>query len=173
MWIPHFYERAKVKQVVAAAPLSMALLTSHPPSWHPAPKELLNVVADVREMCEDVWPGGLPNLALGYSMRKAMEGDMPLAVGFGTPREVHEGMRVWTEMSERSDKEERKKFEESVRERIGQSGFLDWSWTEDADTSGKYRSGTLHASFRLVGFLFIISFLLWLFACRVFDLEMA
>jgi D-arabinose 1-dehydrogenase len=136
MWIPHFYQRAKIKQIVAAAPFSMALLTSHPPSWHPAPKELLNIVADERERCENIWPGGLPNLALGYSMRRAMEGDMPLAVGFSTPREVREGMNVWEEVSKGFDGEERKNFEESVRERIGQSGFLDWSWTEDG-TQGK------------------------------------
>ena len=61
---------------------------------------------------------------------------MPLAVGFSTPREVREGMKVWEEVSRGFDGEERKNFEESVRERIGQSGFLDWSWTED-DTQGK------------------------------------
>jgi D-arabinose 1-dehydrogenase len=129
-FIPHFRERAQVKQLVAASPLSMALLTPTPPPWHPAPKQLREAVAKEAWASEVVsWPGSLPNLALGYSIRKAIGAGIQLAVGLSNVSEVHECMKVWREeVSEEVDKGERRRIEENVRERIGQSGFLDWSW---------------------------------------------
>lgn len=98
---PHFYERAKVKQLLAASPLSMGLLTSTPPTWHPAPRELKSAVVEAQQ----VGPS-LPNLALGYASRQTST-KVPLVVGFSSPREVHECVKVWREVHEGKGDEQR------------------------------------------------------------------
>jgi D-arabinose 1-dehydrogenase len=125
---PQFRGRAQVGKLVTASPLSMALLTPNPPAWHPAPTGLLKAVS-LAQMSHAEWPGGLPNLALGYSIRNARLEDcrVPVAVGLSSPREVHECMRVWREISGHDD-EGRRAREEEVRKVIDESGFLDWSW---------------------------------------------
>ena len=125
---PQFRDRAKVRQLVTASPLSMALLTPNTPAWHPAPSELLQAVSLVRENSAG-WPGGLPNLALGYAIRNAriIDPGLPWAVGLSNPREVHECVRIWREVSGTVDENRRAK-EEEVKKIIGDSGFLDWSW---------------------------------------------
>jgi D-arabinose 1-dehydrogenase len=129
-YIPHFRHRAQVKQLVAASPLSMGLFApSPPPPWHPAPKELQKVISG------DRWAGRLPDLALGYSMRKARETELPLAVGFSNTSEVHECMKVWTEVCESVDGENRTKSEENVKARIREAGFLNWSWASPQKAS--------------------------------------
>lgn len=119
---PHFYRRAKVGQLLAASPLSMGLLTAFPPSWHPAPPGLLHAVSKAREKWSD-----LTNLALGYSLRqtRAVGDNLPLVVGFSTPEEVHECVKVWREVSKGS---ERQKREKEVCELLREAGYLDWSW---------------------------------------------
>ncbi|KDQ29275.1 hypothetical protein PLEOSDRAFT_2849, partial [Pleurotus ostreatus PC15] len=62
---PHLITRAKVKQLLAASPLSMGLLTPSPPQWHPAPPPLKASAAAAGKL----WDKGLPDLALGYSIR--------------------------------------------------------------------------------------------------------
>jgi len=124
-----FSERAQVKQLLTASPLSMGLLTPTPPSWHPAPRKLHEAVSDARQNSK-VWARGLPNLALGYALRKsgASNGNIPLVAGFSHPREVHECMEVWREVAEGVHEIERKAMEEVVIETFARSGFLNWSW---------------------------------------------
>ncbi|TFK74437.1 Aldo/keto reductase [Pluteus cervinus] len=123
---PHFYERAKVKQLVAASPLSMGLLRPNPPPWHPAPKGLLDAVHKARSG----WPGDFPDLALGYAIRNtgAKHRNVPLVVGFSNPHEVHECMKVWRQVQEGFETAEREDGEDRAKEVFRQSGFLDWSW---------------------------------------------
>ncbi|KAG5352816.1 hypothetical protein C0989_000361 [Termitomyces sp. Mn162] len=122
---PELRERAKVKQLLAASPFSMGLLTSSPPPWHPAPAEMKAVV----KVAAGVWPDGLPNLALGYAIRNtgSVRGKTPLVVGFSTPEEVHECVRVWREMQD-GGSEDRKKTEGVVRDIFSKAGYLNWSW---------------------------------------------
>ncbi|KAF9468845.1 NADP-dependent oxidoreductase domain-containing protein [Collybia nuda] len=122
---PQFLQRAQVRQLLAASPLSMGLLTPAPPPWHPAPPELQAAVVEINSL----WPEGLPNLALGYSIKStgAANGNIPLVVGFSHPREVHECVRVWRELQD-GHLEERGKGEAEAREVFRKSGFLDWSW---------------------------------------------
>lgn len=119
-------QRAQVGQLLAASPFSMGLLTPSPPTWHPAPVDLS---AAVRRTAE-IWPSGLPNLALGYAIRNTGEAheNTPLIAGFSTPQEVHECVRVWRELQGRIDDDERRRAEESAREIFRESGYLDWSW---------------------------------------------
>lgn len=104
----------------------MGLLTCHPPSWHPAPSELRRAVADASKM----WDGDFPDLAIGYSMKRAteIERPLPLVIGFSTPREVHEAVRVWREIVHEPEVDKRKRGEENARDIIMKSGYLNWSW---------------------------------------------
>ncbi|KAF4619372.1 hypothetical protein D9613_005452 [Agrocybe pediades] len=125
-FVPHFYERAKIGQLLAASPLSMALLTTNPPSWHPAPPELRKAVVE----SASTWDGDYPNLAVGYSVRHTnfAEKPLPLVIGLSTPREVHEIVKVWREIQAGSENDARRKGEEKAREVFRQAGYLDWSW---------------------------------------------
>ncbi|KAF8897165.1 NADP-dependent oxidoreductase domain-containing protein [Infundibulicybe gibba] len=123
---PLFYTRAQVGQLLAASPMSMGLLTASPPAWHPAPPALR---ADVVEAAKH-WPPGLPNISLGYSMRHTgvSKSNIPLVVGFSTPSEVHEAVRVWREIQGGLNDEERRRSEAEIQDIFRKSGFLDWSW---------------------------------------------
>ncbi|KXN86314.1 D-arabinose 1-dehydrogenase [Leucoagaricus sp. SymC.cos] len=119
---PHFYERAKVKQLLTASPLSMGLLTPTPPSWHPAPDALKLVVKDALKVAPD-----LPNIALGYTARQTGI-KTPLVGGFSNAREVHECVKVWREIYESKDGSVRVQQEKDVIELFEKSQYLDWSW---------------------------------------------
>ncbi|KAF9482004.1 Aldo/keto reductase [Pholiota conissans] len=126
-FIPHFYKRAKVGQLVAASPLSMGLLTPKPPAWHPAPPALQEAVVSARK----TWDADFPNLAVGYSIRQSNRGErpLPLVVGFSNPREVHDCVKVWREIQAApADEGKRKEGEERAREVFRRAEYLDWSW---------------------------------------------
>lgn len=82
------------------------------------------------------WDGDFPNLAVGYATRQtlllteaARERPVPLVTGFSTPREVHEAVKVWREVSENLKGDgERKLGEDRARQVFKDSGYLDWSW---------------------------------------------
>ena len=123
-----FRDRAKVRQLVAASPLNMALFTHNPelPQWHPAPPRLRDAVNLARQTHLD-WPGGIVDLALGYAFRTARTiGGVPVALGLSTPQEVHECMKAWR--ATRFGDEERKAKEENIISIIDRSGYRDWSW---------------------------------------------
>lgn len=124
---PHFYERAKVTQVINASPLSMRLLTGSPPTWHPAPSELI-VAAQEASTVSSAWIGGLPNLALGYAMRHSINAGMPMATGYSMPREVHESIRTWRQIQEGVDVKVRKMKEEDLVNIFDRAGFMGFSW---------------------------------------------
>jgi D-arabinose 1-dehydrogenase len=125
-FIPHFYKRAQVGQLVAASPLSMGLLKSDPPPWHPAPPDLRMAVVSASKIGDM----DLPNLATGYSLRHTISAErpLPLVVGFSTPREVHECIKVWREVQTEGPASDRKEIEELARNIFRDAGYLDWSW---------------------------------------------
>lgn len=110
----------------------MALLTPRPPVWHPAPPDLQEAVVKARS----TWDGDFPNLAVGYAARQTAllteqmkNRPVPLVTGFSTPREVHEAVKVWREVSEDLKQGgERKQGEERARQVFKDAGFLDYSW---------------------------------------------
>lgn len=109
----------------------MGLLTPKAPAWHPAPPALKTAV-DVAIKLTEGWPGGLPNIALGYAMRKGSaftDMDIPTVVGLSTPAEVHEALKVWREAQEEKDTARRLELEHAVLAVIDNSGFRNWSWT--------------------------------------------
>ncbi|KAJ2930180.1 hypothetical protein H1R20_g6863, partial [Candolleomyces eurysporus] len=115
-FVPQLKERAKIKTLLAASPLSMGLLTKRPPSWHPAPPELKAAI----EAAGASWEGDFTDLALGYSLGETgiAKGNIPLVTGFSSPREVHECVRIWREVREGSNSEARKAGEERAKEVI-------------------------------------------------------
>ncbi|PPQ77456.1 hypothetical protein CVT24_009916, partial [Panaeolus cyanescens] len=126
-FIPHFYARAQIKQLMAASPLSMGLLTPSPPDWHPAPPALRSAVKDALA----TWDADFPNLAVGFSMRQldALSTQIPLVIGFSNPREVHEAVSIWREVTNGGEHSHRKEGEERVVRIIREAGYLDWSWS--------------------------------------------
>lgn len=132
---PDLRERAQIGQLLAASPLNMGLLTPKAPAWHPAPPALKSAVDRAIKLAES-WPGGLPNIALGYAMRKGSlftDKDIPTVVGLSTPAEVHEAVRVWRESQEEKDSARRLDLEHAVLEIINSSGFRDWSWASPTE----------------------------------------
>ncbi|KAI5124758.1 hypothetical protein M0805_005392 [Coniferiporia weirii] len=134
-------ERARVSQLVAASPLNMGLLTPSPPVWHPSPASLRMAVAAASDACAEAeWPGGLPNVALGYAMRRGnvfpadgQEGqasfeDVPVVIGWSNPAEVHESVRIWREVHQAHDLSKRQEIEQKVVGIFKDSGYLGWSW---------------------------------------------
>ncbi|KAL4264216.1 Aldo-keto reductase [Pleurotus pulmonarius] len=119
----HLNKRAKVKQLLAASPLSMGLLTPSPPQWHPAPPPLLSSAIAAGKL----WDQGLPDLALGYAIRFA-EG-VPLVAGFSSPEEVHHCLKVSKEVFEGDDRGERVETEQLALATFRDAGYLDWSWS--------------------------------------------
>lgn len=119
---PHFYGRAQVKELLAASPLSMGLLTPKPPPWHPGLNALKPTVEEALKL-----DSNLPNLALGFTARHTGT-KMPLVGGFSNVREVHECVRVWREVQEKKGTESRLQREEDVIALFEKSQFFDWSW---------------------------------------------
>jgi len=130
---PVFRTRANVSQLTTASPLSMGLLKSDVPDWHPAPPELLAAKNKAVDYCiSHGWQGGLPNLALGFSARRDIPDlmDVPLVVGLSTLAEIHESMKVWWDANCGQEQviQKRKQHEEAVRHIFQVAGWQGWSW---------------------------------------------
>ena len=124
-----------VQQIFSASPLSMGLFVPNKPSWHPAPVDMVEATR-IAEVAASVWPGGLPNLALGYSFRRPKShaetspyNDVPTIVGLSTLEEVHDAMAVWREVSIPGTNTVRKSKEDIIRSIYSAAGWLDWSWS--------------------------------------------
>ncbi|TDL29804.1 Aldo/keto reductase [Rickenella mellea] len=135
-YAPVFRQRAKINQLLAASPLNMGLLSPKPPSWHPAPEPLHQAVQAARGKCAE-WPGGLVNVALGYSMRRKGDDDtiaaIPTVVGFSAPNEVHDSLRAWREVRAEKDVDERNRMENAVQDIFKDSGFYGWAWASPSE----------------------------------------
>jgi D-arabinose 1-dehydrogenase len=126
--VPQLLERAQVRQLLAASPFSMGLLTGvAPPPWHPASPALLS--ATIRAAEESKAKGRpLADLATGYCIRHT-GGTIPLVVGFSQPKEVHECVKVWREIEMSGEEDvKRKEQEEAVKSVFMEAGLLDWAW---------------------------------------------
>jgi len=130
-YAPHLKERAKVAQIFNASPLNMGLLTRLAPAWHPAKAipMLLDATASAVAVCEG-WEGGLPNVALGYSMRHSMAAAMPVAVGLSSMKEVHESVKVWRQIQAENNKDSsvRVDKEQEVVKVFEEAGMKDYCW---------------------------------------------
>ncbi|KAJ7755656.1 Aldo/keto reductase [Mycena maculata] len=125
---PELLERAQVGQLIAASPFSMGLLTGvAPPPWHPASPELLAATIAASE--ESKARGtSLADLATGYCIRHT-GGNIPLAVGFSRPSEVHECVKVWREIEIQGENDmKRKEQEEAAKCVFMEADVLDWAW---------------------------------------------
>jgi D-arabinose 1-dehydrogenase len=135
-YLPHFPADCRL---LTASPLNMGLLVpSGAPDWHPAlsdPKNasILPVSREAAEVAA-AWPGGLPDVALGYGLRNlplpaGKEGVVPVVVGAKNPDEVHQAVRVWREVNEsRADDVARREMEQKVRDVWVRGGWEDVSW---------------------------------------------
>ena len=119
--------RARVGQLLTASPLCMGLLTPNPPGWSPAPENLKMAASEAVDACFD-WPGGLPNIALGFAYRNARRLGIPTVVGMGSLDQVHETMRVWREIVLEEGMKQRKEREERVIGIFDDFGCRNYSW---------------------------------------------
>ena len=128
-FVKELTERARVGQLIAASPLCMGLLTPNPPGWSLAPQQLKAASSEAVSVCS-AWPGGLPNIALGFAYRNVRRLGIPIVVGMGSLEQVHETMRVWREVV--SDDglvvQERKEHEDRVIRVFDASGYRNYSW---------------------------------------------
>jgi len=126
-----FEERAGVRQVLAASPLSMALLTPNTPAWHPAPEDIKEAIRKVLRATEK--PGGesgLPELALQYAFEQAREVGIPTVVGLSSLKDVHENARIWYDVNKQGlGKDDAwKERVQDVISLLQDGGVLDRSW---------------------------------------------
>ncbi|KAJ7667654.1 Aldo/keto reductase [Mycena polygramma] len=120
-------ERAQVRQLLAASPFSMGLLTdAAPPPWHPASPVLLRATAEAARISK-ARGRSLADLATGYCIRHT-GGAVPLVAGFSRPEEVHECIKVWREIEAGEDDMQRMEQEEVVKSVFREAGVLDWAW---------------------------------------------
>lgn len=79
-------------------------------------------------MCSS-WPGGLPNLALGYALGQKSEvmANVPMVAGFSRTKEVHEAVAVWREVMSGGGTA-RKVQEKAVVDAIREAGWENYSW---------------------------------------------
>ncbi|KAH8105504.1 Aldo/keto reductase [Cristinia sonorae] len=129
-FVPQLRDRARISQFMAASPLNMGLLTPSPPSWHPAPDNLKDLVRKAGALCtEQGWEGGLPNVALGYAYRKSSEAGLPMVVGLSQLNEVHETVKVWREILAQSAEEavKREALETKVKSLFGDLVGFSWA----------------------------------------------
>ena len=124
-----FAERAGVGQLITASPLCMGLLTPNPPEWSPAPQKLKSASSEAVDACS-TWPGGLPDIVLGFAYRNARQFGMPTVVGMGSLEQVHETMRIWREIaSDDTGAQRRKEYEDLVVRTFDASGYRNFSWS--------------------------------------------
>jgi len=126
-FLPHLTQRAMVKQLITASPLSMGLLTPKPPAWHPAPDAVKTTCVEAGTSCAG-WNGGLPNIALGYAYRMAKELGVATVAGFGVPGEVHKAMKIWREIVNDGGSEARQEYENRVIGVLRENEHKDYSW---------------------------------------------
>ncbi|KAJ4000538.1 Aldo/keto reductase [Lentinula boryana] len=126
-FVPHFRQRAKVKQLVAASPFSMGLLTPSIPHWHPSPEGLREAVTQARAEYDG---DGFVDAALAYSIRRCGPEDLnvPLVVGVSSPEEVHKCVKVWRKVQEGLMNDDERLREVKVLKAFSKAGYLDWSW---------------------------------------------
>ena len=121
-------ERAGVGQLITASPLCMGLLTPNPPEWSPAPQRLKSASSEAVDACS-AWPGGLPDIVLGFAYRNARQLGMPTVVGMGSLEQVHETMRIWRAIaSDDTGAQRRKEHEDLVIRIFDASGCRNFSW---------------------------------------------
>ncbi|KIJ19857.1 hypothetical protein PAXINDRAFT_67876, partial [Paxillus involutus ATCC 200175] len=131
-----FEERAGVKQVISASPLSMGLLTPVQPAWHPASDNVKEAAKGAVALCakasDESGGGSLPKLALEYAFHKAREIETPTVVGLSTLKDVHENAQIWHQVDKLGlgENEGWKKRVQAVTDLFeGKDvGLLDYSW---------------------------------------------
>lgn len=134
-------------RLVTASPLAMGLLVpGGVPDWHPIRVDernagLVEATRQVGQLADREWSesGGMIDLALGFGMRgvpypsgSAKETTMvPVVVGAKNLEEVHEAVRVWSEINLGGNGVQmarRERVEARAREIYVTSGWEDVAW---------------------------------------------
>lgn len=83
------------------------------------------------------WAGGLPDLALGFALRRSPPGgnllpfNIPTVVGLSNLEEVHHALRVWHAVNRpelENNEERRVSLERRIIKHFVETGWSNWSW---------------------------------------------
>jgi D-arabinose 1-dehydrogenase len=139
-YVPHF-TGAGVKQLYCASPLNMGFFSPTVPKWHPAPLDMLEARQQAIKFVQSSdWTGGVPDLALGFALRRGPPGgtdgnpllfSIPTVVGFSNLKEVHHAVRVWHDVNHpesEGDDGRRVLLENRIMKYFAEAGWSNWSW---------------------------------------------
>jgi len=128
-YLPLFMEKGRVSQIISASPLSMGLLTSNPPEWHPAPKVVRQLSKKADTICGKEGLT-LAAVALHYglhvTLKKPTFHSIPVVLGLSKLDEVHEAMQLLC--SKTADEKKYLFLEETVKCLYREIGYDEWSW---------------------------------------------
>lgn len=132
-YLAAFTDRAKVPQVVNAAPLSMGILTtSGGPAWHPARSvdKVWNATREAVELCK-AHGTTLEAVAVAFGYRTLRQDNgavVPVVVGCTNLEQLHQTLQTYAQMNGGTLQPEVAAAEKAVRKLFEERGVLNWSW---------------------------------------------
>jgi D-arabinose 1-dehydrogenase len=127
------FEKAGVKQVVNAAPLSMGTLTTQGgPDWHPIRQveggKYYQATRDAAKLCQERGTT-LEAVASDFGYRPVHQSDgklVPVVIGCKNMEEVHRALESYARVA--YDRTDSKETQQEVRALLEKVGAADWSW---------------------------------------------
>jgi len=127
------FEKAGVKQVVNAAPLSMGILTTQGgPDWHPIREvkggRYYQATRDAAKLCQERGTT-LEAVASDFGYRPVHQSDgklVPVVIGCKNLEEVHRALESYARVA--YDRTDSRETQQEVRELFEKAGAADWSW---------------------------------------------
>lgn len=133
-------EKAGVKQVVNAAPLSMGVLTTQGgPDWHPIREvedgKYFQVTRDAVKLCQEKGTT-LEAVSSDFGYKPVHQSDgklVPVVIGCKNLEEVHRALESYARVA--YDKTDSRDTQEEVRALFEKAGAADWSWANPSPGS--------------------------------------
>jgi len=127
------FEKAGVKQVINAAPLSMGCLTTQGgPEWHPIREveggKYFQATRDAVKLCQEKGTT-LEEVASDFGYRPVHQSDgklVPVVIGCKNLEEVHRALESYARVA--YDRTDSRTTQQQVRELFEKAGAADWSW---------------------------------------------
>jgi hypothetical protein len=127
------FEKAGVKQIVNAAPLSMGILTTHGgPEWHPIREveggKYYQATREAVKLCHERGTT-LEAVASDFGYRPVHQADgrlVPVVIGCKNLEEVHRALESYARVA--YDKTDSRGVQDEVRGLFERAGAADWSW---------------------------------------------
>ena len=140
-FLPLFHA-AGVKQVITASPLNMGLLRGiGGQAWHPASPEMKKATEDAALKVKELG-STIEAVSLGFGLCSvgldAKYGSTPTVVGLSTPAEVHETMKVYTDLYHEKESRAGRRPGEGLSEASKETLMLEKTVVDFYRESGTY-----------------------------------